>query len=272
MEQKSEENNASVSQKQDTQKIVLTGDLLCESKEILPGYGTYRVGDKVYSKYVGVASQSGSVMHVIPLSGAYIPKVGDYVIGEIKDVAFSFWSVEINSPYTAVMSSMDTQEFIPKAADLSRFFTNGDLALFAVSAVTKNKYVNVSMKDAKCRKLIGGMVIQMTASKIPRLIGKEGSMITLIKNKTRCFITAGQNGLVWIKGEYDDMAVEAVRMVDKYAPTSGLTERVEKFLNEALAKMGVSPDAQASAQAEPLSPNSSDASASAANDSEDSKL
>ncbi len=226
------------------QKIVLPGDFLAESKEILPGYGTYRIGDKIYAKLIGILMHGPRVIYVVPLAGAYIPKAGDYVIGEIKEAAFSFWNVDMNSPYTAAMSSMDTNDFIPKAADLTRYFNVGDLIFCLVSGVTQSKYTNVSMRDAKARKLVGGVVMEMTPSKIPRLIGKEGSMINLIKDKTKCFLTAGQNGRVWIKGEHEDIAIEAVQMIDKYAHTSGLTDRMNAFLTEALAKKGVHVSAQ----------------------------
>ncbi|MBU4299715.1 MAG: exosome complex RNA-binding protein Rrp4 [Nanoarchaeota archaeon] len=227
------------------QKIVLPGDFLVESKEILPGYGTYRVGDKIYAKLVGIQMHGPRVVYVVPLAGSYVPKPGDYVVGEIKEAAFSFWNIDINSPYSAAMSSMDTNDFIPKAADLSRYFNVGDLIFCLVSGVTQSKYTNVSMRDPKARKLVGGVVIEMTSSKIPRLIGKEGSMINLIKDKTKCFLTAGQNGRVWIKGEHEDIAVEAVQMIEKFAHTQGLTDRMNTFLIDALAKKGVHVLAQA---------------------------
>lgn len=234
----------------DEQKIVLPGDFLAESKEILPGYGTYRVGDKIYAKIVGIQMHGPRVVYVVPLAGAYLPKTGDYIIGEIKEAAFSFWNIDMNSPYSAAMSSMDTNDFIPKAADLSRYFNVGDLIFCVVSGVTQSKYTNVSMKDQKARKLVGGVVVEITSSKIPRLIGKEGSMINLIKDKTKCFITAGQNGRVWLKGEHEDIAIEAVQMIEKYAHTHGLTDRMNAFLTEALAKKGIHVSAQAQPKAE----------------------
>lgn len=233
---------------QKEQKIVLPGDFLVESKEILPGYGTYRIGDKIYAKLIGIQMHGPRVVYVVPLAGAYTPKIGDYIIGEIKEAAFSFWNIDMNSPYSAAMSSMDTNDFIPKAADLSRYFNVGDLIFCVVSGVTQSKYTNVSMRDPKARKLVGGVVVEMTSSKIPRLIGKEGSMINLIKDKTKCFLTAGQNGRVWIKGEHEDIAIEAVQMIDKFAHTHGLTDRMNVFLTDALAKKGIRVPSQAQAK------------------------
>jgi exosome complex component RRP4 len=55
-------------------------------------------------------------------------------------------------------------------------------------------------------------------------------MVTLIKNKTGCDITSGQNGVVWIRGEEKSKAIEAVLMIDRDSHTVGLTEKIEKML------------------------------------------
>lgn len=217
--------------KEIVKKIVIPGEVLAESMDLLPGHGTYREDKKIYSKFIGILRKNGSIISVIPLAGKYNPKIGDYVIGEIKEVGFSHWNVDINSPYSAsIPMSEGTNDFIERNADLARYHDIGDLILTKVVAVTKNKYMNVSMKDPKCRKLIGGLVVEIAPSKVPRLIGKAGSMIQLIKDNTGCYITVGQNGRVWIKGEKEDKAAEAVKKVDELAHTNGLTDKIGKML------------------------------------------
>ena len=88
------------------------------------------------------------------------------------------------------------------------------------------------MKDPRCKKLIGGLVVHITPSKVPRLIGKKGSMVNTIKTHTRSMILVGQNGRVWVKGGNETLAAEAIYMVDRYSHHAGLTEMVEKFLKE----------------------------------------
>jgi exosome complex component RRP4 len=75
-------------------------------------------------------------------------------------------------------------------------------------------------------------LIKITPSKIPRLIGRKGSMINMIKNKTNCMIIAGQNGWVWIKGEsLDEMrAAKAINLIDEQSHVSGLTDKIEQML------------------------------------------
>jgi exosome complex component RRP4 len=64
------------------------------------------------------------------------------------------------------------------------------------------------------------------------VIGKQGSMITLIREKTGCRIQAGQNGLIWIDGEPDQIAraQQAVETISREVTSSGLTEKIEKLL------------------------------------------
>ena len=89
------------------------------------------------------------------------------------------------------------------------------------------------MKGPGLMKLIGGIIIDIDSTKVPRVIGKQGSMITLIKTKTNCKIMVGQNGKIWIKGDEPKMelkAIEAIKLVERESHVEGLTMIVEKFL------------------------------------------
>ena len=74
----------------------------------------------------------------------------------------------------------------------------------------------------------------MAPSRVPRLIGRGGSMINLLKNETGCKIFVGQNGRVWLDGGVEDiaLAVEAIEMIDRGTMASGITDAVREFLNE----------------------------------------
>jgi len=90
-------------------------------------------------------------------------------------------------------------------------------------------------------KLEDGMIMRVNSNKVPRVIGKEGSMISMIKEATGCEITIGQNGLVWIKGNSVDdelFAKETIIFVTEKSFVDGLTEKTEKFLEEGMKKRG----------------------------------
>jgi len=215
-------------------KIVLPGEFLEEKKGRKVGRGAYFEGEKVFAKVLGIPRISENEISVIPLAGVYLPSVGDRVIGVIAQVEISGWFVDINSPYMAFLPLGEgVDEFIDTTrADLSRFYDVNDIIYCRISNVTKNKTVQVSMHDLAARKLHGGVIIKVTPVKIPRIIGKGGSMINLIKNRTGCEIIAGQNGVIWIRGERKDKAIEAILTIEKESHIIGLTEKIEKMLGE----------------------------------------
>ena len=90
------------------------------------------------------------------------------------------------------------------------------------------------------RKIRGGKVIEINAYKVPRIIGKQGSMITMIKDATGCSIFAGQNGRIWIRGqtpEAEMLATKAIEIVENESHIPGLTDRVKKFLEDNKVKV-----------------------------------
>ena len=74
--------------------------------------------------------------------------------------------------------------------------------------------------------------MKITPSKVQRLIGREGSMIEMIKDKTKTQIIVGQNGIVWLKGEKESLAVKAVLTIENESHTVGLTDRVSQLLDK----------------------------------------
>jgi exosome complex component RRP4 len=215
-----------------TKEIVLPGDFIDERKGRKLDTGVYLEGNNVFSKVLGISKVDENEISVIALSGAYIPKVGDRVVGVISEVEISGWSVDINSPYTAFLPfSEAVEEFVDMSrTDLSRYFDIGNIIYCRVSKVTKNKVVQVSMDDMSAKKLYGGITVKVTPTKIPRMIGRGGSMISLIKTKTNCEIIPGQNGVVWIRGEDKTKAIETILTVEKESHTVGLTEKIEGML------------------------------------------
>jgi exosome complex component RRP4 len=98
--------------------------------------------------------------------------------------------------------------------------------------------VDVSMKGPGLRKLAGGRIIEVNTNKVPRIIGKQGSMIQMIKEATKCNITVGQNGLVWIDGDIDGeiVAVDVIKKIEEEAHQSGLTDRIKEYLSKVKVK------------------------------------
>lgn len=212
-------------------RIVLPGEFVDDVKGRKTGPGVYIVNDKVYSQVMGIPRVGMYEISVVPLSGKYIPQFGDKVVGIVKEVEISGWLIDVNSPYMGFLPiSEGVEEFVDARSDLTRFFAKDDVIFCRISRVTRSKSVQCSMRDILARKLSGGTVIKVTPSKIPRIIGKAGSMINLIKQKTGTDIFTGQNGYVWIRGENKELAIEAILTIDRESHTLGLTEKIEKML------------------------------------------
>lgn len=214
-------------------EVILPGDFLDERKGRKLGSGVYEDNGNVFSKFLGVPKVNENEITVIPLAGIYLPKLGDRVIGVIEEIEISGWFVDINSPYVAFLPLAEAvEEFVDlQRTDLSKYFDIDDIVYGRISRVTKDKTIQLSMRDFESRKLRGGILIKATPTKVPRIIGKEGSMINMIKNKTKCEITVGQNGLIWLRGENKEKAVEAILTIEKESHTYGLTEKIEKMLS-----------------------------------------
>ncbi|MBI2173366.1 MAG: RNA-binding protein [Candidatus Aenigmarchaeota archaeon] len=220
-------------------KLVICGDPLGDGRA---GHGAYEENGKVFSRFVGLAEQKNGMHFVIPLSGIYNPKKGDGVIGKVEDIIFSKWLIDINSPYQAALALNEAvDEFIDLTKnDLTKYFSYDDLIFAEILSVTKTKNIQLSMKERKCRKLKGGRIIRVTPSKVPRIIGRSGSMVEMIKQMTGTQIVVGQNGLVWVRGDNEDIATEAVLLIEEKSHKSGLTEDVKSLLERRMKESGVS--------------------------------
>ena len=215
--------------------ITVPGEVLAVGMDSFPGIGTYREGENIIASKLGLVQLDGRTIKLIPLSGRYIPKKYDTIICKVIDVSMNGWRLDTNSPYSAMLSMRDaTSQFIVRGADLTKFFDIGDNVTCKIINVTSQKLVDVTMKGMGLRKLKGGRIINVASNKVPRIVGKQGSMVSMIKDATKCDITVGQNGLVWINGspEGELLAVESIRKIEKESHLSGLTDRIEEFLEK----------------------------------------
>jgi len=214
--------------------LVVPGDILAEGMDYLPSGGCIRDNDKIVANHLGLVTlENNRFVKVIPLTGKYIPKIGDTVIGQVVDMSFSGWYLNINGPYEAALMVKDVAEFIDKDADLSQFYNFGDLIVAKINRVTRYSNINLTTKGPGLRKVTGGKVISITSTKVPRVIGKQGSMVQMLKEKTNCNIMVGQNGIVWIEGKNPNdelLATEAILKIEQESHIDGLTDKMKEFL------------------------------------------
>ncbi|KYK26345.1 hypothetical protein AYK26_05115 [Euryarchaeota archaeon SM23-78] len=219
--------------------IVVPGEVLAKGMNFLPGHGTYRNNDEIIANRLGLLTVDGKVLKTVPLAGRYLPKKNDTIIGRVMDILMSGWRLDINSAYPAVLPLKDaTFSYIAKGADLTKYFELDDYVVVKITNVTSQNLVDVTCKGQGLHKLRGGRIIQVNTHKVPRIIGKKGSMVSLIKKATGCKIIVGQNGTAWISGEpeMEVIAVNAIKMIEEQSHVSGLTDKVKDFLEKATGK------------------------------------
>tara|TARA_Y100000310_G_scaffold345665_1_gene467964 strand:- start:20365 stop:21096 length:732 start_codon:yes stop_codon:yes gene_type:complete len=213
--------------------VVIPGEEIAQGMDYVSSQGTYRDGDKIIASQIGLVNVNGRVIRTIPLRGRYVPKVGDTIIGKVVNMHSNGWSFDIGYANDAFLTLKEgTTDFVERNEDLSKYYDFNDLVVVKIISVNKSKSTDLTTKAPGLRKLIGGRIIQVIPSKVPRIIGKQGSMITMVKDATKCRINIGQNGVVWIQGEPNEeiKAIETIEMIEKNAHKEGLTDEIKKFL------------------------------------------
>ena len=216
------------------------GDLLAEG-DYIAGENTYKENDKVYASRIGLVDYEDRKVNVVALRAFYIPRVGDTVIGTVVEVGFNGWTVDINSPYLALLRASDvlSRPFRPQKNDLSKVLDVGDLVIAKIIAYDRAHNPQLTVGEPGLGKITRGQVVKITPTKIPRVIGRKGSMISMIKQETGCHIILGHNGVILITGkrlEDEQLAMMAIHKIDEESHTSGLTDRVTKMIKNEKAK------------------------------------
>jgi len=217
-------------------EIVTPGDLLAEGDYIV-GENTYREGDKFYATRLGLVDFVDKTVIVVALHAFYVPRVGDTVIGKVVELTIAGWLVDIKAPQPAMLRASDVFErsFKPQRDELPGIFDIGDLVITKVIAYDRTRDPQLTVREPGLGKITRGQIMEITPTKIPRVIGKKGSMITMIKEQTGCHIQLGQNGVVLISGktpENEQLAMMAIRKIDEESHISGLTDRITEMMKK----------------------------------------
>ncbi|MCS7138438.1 MAG: exosome complex RNA-binding protein Rrp4 [Crenarchaeota archaeon] len=215
--------------------IVVPGEPVGESRFYHPGMNILKISDRMFSTTVGIVRVEGKRLDVISLKSFYQPKVGDLVIGIVKEPNIAGWTVDINSPFLAFLPLSEysekrirlTKDSIGRILETETVITGviKDVSIFSSPVIT--------MKGKGLGVVSNGTLLNITASKVPRLIGKKGSMLSVIERATGVKLTVGQNGRIIVHTEDSNIVAkirEVIGMVERESHMYGLTERVEALL------------------------------------------
>ena len=243
-------------------RYVIPGDKIVDGN-FRPLMNVIRIGDSIISTRIGIAEAGRDGIKVIPLSGVYIPRVNDIVIGKIVDRSSLSWDVDINSCFSAHLPAQDVfgRDFSPARDDMNRELATGDLITARIIAFDRTRDPMLTIQDRDLGKIPRGESLKISATRVPRLIGKRGSMIQTIEQATQTRILIGQNGVIVVTGKSPEgigLAVKAIKMVEDEAHTSNLTQRIKVLLNV----MDTNPQPQPTQSSSVAPPASSEPSAS----------
>ena len=222
-------------------QLVIPGELLAEG-DYLPGENTYMEQNKIYSSRIGLVDTDNKKVNVVALRAFYVPKVGDIIIGTVIEVGFNGWTVDIKAPYTAMLRASDvlSRPFKPQNDELSAVLAAGDLIVAKIASYDRAHDPQLTVGEPGLGKITRGQILQVTPTKIPRVIGRKGSMISMIKQETGCQIILGLNGVVLVTGktlEEEELAITAIKKIEEESHTSGLTDRITQLLKESKVKV-----------------------------------
>ena len=212
-------------------KLVLPGDLM-ETKS-KPGRGIFRKDGRVHASVVGHSSDKSGYINVNGIKGRYNPKTGYKIVAVCAETGPSIWRMDIGASFNSTLHHSESGWKVP-FGDTARFLSIGDAVWAEIFMVDAAGSHQISLKKDDCRKLYSGTIVRIDPTNVSRVIGKQGSMITAIREKTQTRIQIGQNGYIWIDGKGDDisLAQKAVEMINEEATSKGLTKKIEKLLEK----------------------------------------
>ena len=214
-------------------RYVIPGEVVAEGN-YRPIANVLRIGEKFYSTRVGMAEVGHEGVRVIPLSGPYIPRVDDLVVGKVVDYSAFAWEVDINSCFFAFLPAQSVfgRDFSPAEDTLTSKFAIGDILAARVIAFDRTRDPLLGIAGPGLGRIPRGETVKITPTKVPRLIGKRGSMIRTIEMATNCRLTIGQNGVVVVDGAPEGvvMSIKAIKLVEEEAHSADLTQKVQTLL------------------------------------------
>jgi len=235
--------------------VVVPGEVLTEdTKNFLPGRGTIfnKNRTKIISLNIGLKQIKRNYINVIPLRGFYTPRPGDKIIALVTDKNPVKYRCDINAKDDGILKPKNTikrgkprgyRGGPPDNQDNStEKYDIGDILIVKVLSADRLNKPELTTVGKYLGKRRDGLVISIDPPKIPRVIGRSGSMIKMLKDLTKCNIFVTQNGRIWLKGEdiaHERLLIDAVRKIEKEAHTVGLTDRMSEYIKNEKTKRGI---------------------------------
>ncbi|MBS3061823.1 MAG: hypothetical protein J4215_04545 [Candidatus Diapherotrites archaeon] len=200
-----------------TKKIVVPGELVTEERKRL-GEHVYIRDGKIFSDTLGISRVEGNFASVVPLRGKYVPQMNDLIVGIVAQEVYPGYLVDVNGVNYAFVSKKELRDPLQV----------GTVVSAKVMSVNETHDVELGF----VRVFYGGTVIPVMPVKVPRMIGKNGSMLEVLKRGTGCNVMIGRNGFVWVKGGDMELLKVGLQKIDDEAHLSNLTNKMSDYLKK----------------------------------------
>ncbi len=191
----------------------MPGDLVSD-KPVRSNY-TYIEDGKTYSMVLGMIEREP--LSIVPLESVWSPRIEDTVVGIVTSAKNSVYEVDLKFHGRSIIIGGKFERFS---------FKVGDVVEATVKDIEERRTIILSYP----RLLSGGTLVSVKPAKIPRIIGRDNTMIKQIADKAKSNIVVGKNGMIWLKGGDIALATKAILTVQEEAHVPGLTERIKKLM------------------------------------------
>ncbi len=196
-------------------EIVLPGDVVSDNPVRSPY--TYIENGRTYSMVLGLCERNP--LSIVPLESIWDPRIEDTVVGVVTSVRNSVYEVDLRFHGRSIIIGGKFERFS---------FKVGDVVEATIKDIEEKRTIILSYP----KMLSGGTLISVKPAKIPRIIGRDNTMIRQIAESAGSNIVVGKNGLIWLKGGDIALATEVILRVQEEAHVSGLTERIKKMMEK----------------------------------------
>lgn len=196
-------------------RIVIPGELIADQRKKV-GENVFIKENKIYSSVLGLLNETDDFVSIVPLNGPYIPQENDPVVCVVRNVTANGYIIDVNS---------HSDCFFPKSM-ITRELKIGQMLFARVKGVDG---VEVSELD-NINILPDGLIYSVSSVKIPRIIGKNDSMLNILKKYTSSNILVGRNGWIWYVSKNGILLEKALSLIVTNSQKSNLTNTIEEYL------------------------------------------
>ena len=196
-------------------RIVIPGELITDQRKKV-GENVYIHENQIHSSVLGLLNETDDFVSIVPLNGPYIPQENDPVVCVVRNVTANGYIIDVNS---------HSDCFFPKSM-ITRELKIGQMLFARVKGVDG---VEVSELD-NINILPDGLIYPVSSVKIPRIIGKNDSMLNILKKYTSSNILVGRNGWIWYVSKNGILLEKALSLIVDNSQKSNLTNTIEEYL------------------------------------------